>query len=33
MIKCKGCGITLQDKDPSLLGYTPKITNVNVVLK
>ena len=27
MIKCKGCGITLQDKDPSLLGYTPKITN------
>jgi ribosome biogenesis GTPase A len=27
MNKCIGCGIKLQDKDQSLLGYTPKINN------
>lgn len=27
MSKCLGCGITLQDKDPNALGYTPKLDN------
>ena len=27
MNRCLGCGITLQDKDPNLVGYTPKLDN------
>ena len=27
MSKCKGCGLTLQNKDKSALGYSPKLTN------